>query len=154
MPLAEVDNRAGKYVTFQLSRQYYAIRSDRVKQILPMSDVRQVPQTVPFLAGAVGCNGRLIPVVDLRERLASEVKPPRPSGSVLVVSLNSGCPLTLAGVIADKLSEVVNLKESEIRGNIAQMRIDGRPYGRPKTVIEVESLLQFEEWARIRSVLL
>ena len=154
MPLADVEDRAGKYITFQLSRQYFAIRSDHVKQILPMSDVRDVPQKVPFLHGAVGSNGRLIPVVDLRERIASDVRPARPGGSILVLTLNSGCPLTIAGLIVDKLSEIVTLKETEIRGNIAQMKIDGRPYGRPKTLLEVESLLDTDEWSRIRSVLL
>ena len=154
MALAQVETRAGKYVTFQLSRQYFAIRSDRVKQILPMSQVRSVQQRAPYLHGAIASNGRLIPVVDLRELLTSQARPARQTGSILVTMLEPSCPVSMVGLVVDKLSEVVTLRETDIRGNVAQMKIDGRPYGRPKTLVDVESLLQAEDWARISAVLL
>lgn len=154
MALADLENSAGKYVTFQLSRQYFAIRSDRVRQILPIGDVRSTTQRIPYMCGSVAANGRLIPVLDVRDRLAANIRPARANGSVLVVSLDERCALGIVGLIADKLSEVVHLKETDIRGSIAQMRIDGRPYGRPKILVEVESLLQPDEWDRVRAVLL
>ncbi len=147
MALAEVQSRAGKYVTFQLSRQYFAIRSDRVRQILPVADVRPAQQSVPFLQGSVAANGRLIPVVDVRDRLAVNVRPFRSTASVLVIALDGNCPLSSVGVIADKLSEVVDFRDSDIRGNTAQQHMQGRAYGRPKTLVELETLLTREDWA-------
>lgn len=154
MQPASIHSRAGKYVTFQLSRHYFAIRSECVRQILPLADVRGTTQRAPFLYGAAGTNGRLIPVLDVRERLALNARPPRPNGSVLVIVPDGSCPLMSVGLVVDKLNDVVDIRENEIRGNVAQVRVGGRPYGRPKTVLEVEGLLDPREWEAIRQALL
>lgn len=148
------ETRDRQYVTFQLSRQYFAIRSDRVRQILPTTDLRAPAHAAPYLVGTVPSNGRLIPVLDLRDRLAMNVRPARPHGSVLVVSLDESIPLGVVGLVADKLSEVVEVRDRDVRGSIIQQRIGGRPYGRPKTVINLETLLETAEWAQIRAAAL
>jgi chemotaxis signal transduction protein len=145
------ESRDCQYITFQLSRQYFAMRSDRVRQILPTTDLRAVKTDAPYLIGTIPSNGRLIPVLDLRDRLALNVRPARPTGSVLVVALDESVPLTAVGFLVDKLSEVVEVRDSEIRGNVIQQRIAGRPYGRPKTLIELDTLLDGSDWEKIRA---
>ena len=154
MATAEIIPRAGKYLTFQLSRQYFAIRSECVRHILPAADIRPIPDRLPFLYGSVATNGRLIPVIDIRERLSLHSRTLRSNACVVVVALNPSCPVTIAGVIADKLSEVVDFRRSEIRGATAQQRIQGRPYGRPKTMLEAEDLLTRDQWEQLRSIVL
>lgn len=154
MRMAEVTTRAGRYVTFQLSRQYFAIPSDRVRQILPASDVRTTDDGVPYLYGAIPAYGRLIPVLDVRQRFGLSSRPVRNSACVLVIGLEGNCPVKLVGMMADKLSEVVEFRASEIRGTTAQQRIEGRPYGRPKTVLEPEQLLKPPEWTKLHSIVL
>jgi chemotaxis signal transduction protein len=151
---AQVITRAGKYLTFQLSRQYFAIRSDSVRHILPISDVRVIPDRLPYLYGSVAANGRLIPVLDIREQLQLNTRPLRPTACVVVVALGCNCPVSLAGIVSDKLSEVVDLRVVEIRGSVAQQRIQGRPYGRPKTLLEPEDLLTADQWVEVRSMML
>jgi chemotaxis signal transduction protein len=145
------ESRDCQYITFQLSRQYFAMRSDRVRQILPITDLRAVKSDVPHLIGTIASNGRLIPVLDLRDRLALNVRPARTSGSVLVIALEEPVPLSVVGLLVDKLSEVVEVRDSEIRGNVVQQRVGGRPYGRPKTLVELEMLLEESDWERIRA---
>jgi purine-binding chemotaxis protein CheW len=152
--MADVMNRAGRYITFQLSRQYFAILSDVVRQILPASDVRTMNQRVPYLCGTIPADGRLIPVLDIRQKFGLGPRPARPHACVLVVGLNGTCPVKLVGMVADKLSEVVEFRASEIRGSTAQQRIEGRPYGRPKTVLDPLDLLKPAEWAKLQSVAL
>jgi purine-binding chemotaxis protein CheW len=148
---AHVITRAGKYLTFQLSRQYFAIRSDCVRHIVPASDMQVISGGPPYLYGSVGANGRLIPVLDPRERLGLSARPLRANACVVVVGLSPSCALSVVGIVADKLSEVVEFRPAEIRGSTAQQRIQGRPYGRPKTLLEPEDLLSAEEWAEVRS---
>lgn len=154
MATAEVLTRAGKYLTFQLSRQYFAIRSDRVRHIVPATDVSVTPGRLPFVYGSVAANGRLIPVLDVREQLGLNVRPLRSNACVLIVALDGVGPVTLVGLIADKLSEIVDFRMTEIRGTVAQQRIQGRPYGRPKTVLEPNEVLTQSQWAELRSVIL
>jgi purine-binding chemotaxis protein CheW len=141
-----VQSRAGKYVTFQLSRQYFAIRSDRVRQIVPAKAIRPASGGIPYVRGSVGANGRLIPVVDVRDRVAAMVQPVRAGASVLIVSLDGDCPIGMVGLIVDRLSEVVDLRETDIHGNLAQQHLHGRPYGRPRVLLEPETLLTREDW--------
>lgn len=155
MLTAQVTARAGKYVTFQLSRQYFAIRSDKVRQILPASDVRKSAQlSAPFLFGSVAANGRLIPVIDIRDRLGLPARAARSSTCVIIVTPDGPASVPAVGIIADKLSEVVDFRSTEIRGSTGQLRIQGRPYGRPKTLLEPDELLERDEWVQLRSVLL
>ncbi len=154
MLTGEVSARAGKYVTFQLSRQYFAIRSECVRHILPAIDIRVLPGRLPSLYGCVASSGRMIPVLDIREQLGLHVRPLRPGASILVISLDRSCPVGLAGLLADKLSEIVEFRAGEIRGSTAQLRIEGRPYGRPKTLLELEELVSLDHWAKLRSMAL
>ncbi len=154
MATAHLITRAGKYLTFQLARQYFAIRSDIVRHIVPASDVRVTPDRMPYFYGTAATNGRLIPVLDFRERLSLPTRPLRATACVVILALGPGCPVSLAGILADKLSEVIDFRMVEIRGSIAQQRIQGRPYGRPKTLLEPEEILSTEEWAQVRSMML
>lgn len=152
MATAQLIPRAGKYLTFQLSRQYFAIRSDCVRHILPVSSIRRIPDRLPFLYGAVPTGGCAIPVIDIRERLHLPSRNLRPTACVVTVALSPGCPVSVVGVLADKLSEVIDFRMTEIRGSIAQQRIQGRPYGRPKTMLDTEDLLTREQWEQLRWV--
>ena len=154
MATAQVGARAGKYLTFQLSRQYFAIRSSCVRHILPVTDVRVIPDRLPFFYGSVAANGRLIPVLDIREQLQLNTRPLRPTACVVVVALGGNCPVSLAGILADKISELIDFRVIEIRGSIAQQRIQGRPYGRPKTVLDPEDVLTYEQWIEVRSMMM
>ena len=147
----KADNRDSQYITFQLSRQYFAIRSDRVRQILPTTDLREPTQPVPYLVGAIPSNGRMIPVVDMRDRLTLNAHPPKNGGSVLVVELDPANQISIVGLLVDKLSEVVVLRPGDIRGSTIHQRVGGRPYGRPKTLVDLDTLLQPAEWERIRT---
>lgn len=154
MATAHVVGRAGKYLTFQLSRQYFAIRSDCVRHMVPASDTRVVQGGPSHLYGSIGANGRLIPVIDLRERLGLRSRPLPDTACVVMIELSGSCPVSVVGIVADKLSEIIEFRPGEIRGSTAQQRIQGRPYGRPKTLLEPEELLSPMEWSQIRTRML
>jgi chemotaxis signal transduction protein len=116
--------------------------------------MRSTEERMPCLAGAIGTNGRTIPVLDFRHRLGLNAKTIPTSACVLVIEMASECPMKRVGILADKLSEVVEFRASEIRGSTAQQRIEGRPYGRPKTLLEPEQLLRPGEWTKLRSAVL
>jgi purine-binding chemotaxis protein CheW len=151
---AQVSSRGGKYLTFQLSRQYFAVRSESVRHILPAGGVHVVPDRLPALYGFIPSSGRMIPVLDIRQQFGLEARPIPSGASVLVLSLDVHCPLSLVGLLADKLSEVVEFRAIEIRASVAQLRIEGRPYGRPKTLLQLEELLPPDYWAELRSLVL
>jgi purine-binding chemotaxis protein CheW len=150
--MSDVATRAGRYITFQLARQYFAIPTERVRQILPANGIRTTVGQVPYLCGAIPTNGRLIPVLDIRRKLGLSTRPVRPNASVLILGLNGNCPVKMVGMVADKLTEVVEYRATEIHGSTAQQRVEGRPYGRPKTLLAPEELLLPGEWSELQSL--
>ena len=63
---AAADGRAGKYLTFILGREEFAIRVLKVREIMGIQDITAVPQTPSYVKGVINLRGKVIPVVDLR----------------------------------------------------------------------------------------
>lgn len=147
-----VHTRAGKYVAFQISRRYFVVEAQRVRTVAPASSVRPLEGGLDFVQGTVLVNGRELPVVDLRARLGLTAGRPRHDRSVIVLEVGSNGDCAQIGVLADRLTDVLEVRERDIRGNVVQLRCDGKPYGRPKMLLNLEQLVTAEELARLRAL--
>jgi purine-binding chemotaxis protein CheW len=147
-----VHTRAGKYVAFQISRRYFVVEAQRVRTVVPASSVRPLDDGLDFVQGTVHVNGRELPVVDLRTRLGLTGKQPRPQASVIVLEVGPNAARAHIGVLADRLTDVLEVRERDIRGNVVQLRCDGKPYGRPKLLLDLERLVTDEELAYLRAL--
>ena len=58
--------RAGKYLTFALSQEEYGLPVLKVREIIKVMDITQVPQVPAHVRGVINLRGKVIPVVDLR----------------------------------------------------------------------------------------
>ena len=65
-PAPKNEDRAGKYLTFQLGHEEFGIRVLRVSEIMGVQDTTAVPQTPAHVKGVINLRGKVIPVVDLR----------------------------------------------------------------------------------------
>ncbi|MGH9628017.1 MAG: chemotaxis protein CheW, partial [Bryobacteraceae bacterium] len=66
MPAAVSIGRAGKYLTFQLAKEEYAIKVLKVKEIVKIQHITAVPETPANVKGVINLRGKVIPVIDLR----------------------------------------------------------------------------------------
>src|SRR5580704_14693026 len=60
------EQRAGKYLTFQLGNEEFAIQVLCVREIMGVQEITAVPQTPGYVKGVINLRGKVIPVVDLR----------------------------------------------------------------------------------------
>jgi purine-binding chemotaxis protein CheW len=148
-----VSSRAGKYVTFQIARRYFAIEAARIRNVMPSAAMIPLSQPIEGVQGFVRINGRNIPVLNLRRRFGLPPRAPGPRSAVILVSLAGHPNPPCVGLIVDKVTEVLDVHDREIRGNVVQLRADGRPYGRPKVLMDVSSLLPPEEIAKLNVAL-
>ena len=68
-------NRSGKYLSFHLGDEEYAIQVLKVREIVKLQHITSVPETPPELKGVIDLRGKVIPVVDLRLRFGLPEKP-------------------------------------------------------------------------------
>lgn len=57
---------SGKFLTFLLGHEEFAIRVLQVKEIMGIQDITAVPQTPAYVKGVINLRGKVVPVVDLR----------------------------------------------------------------------------------------
>lgn len=111
---ANVDPRAGKYLTFRLGKEEFGIHVLRVKEIMGVQDITAVPGTPEHLKGVLNLRGKIIPVVDLRLKFAFPDAPFTQTTCIVVVQVIESGEQALIGLIVDGVCEVLNLNGTEI----------------------------------------
>jgi purine-binding chemotaxis protein CheW len=106
--------RGGKYLSFRLEDEEYAIQVLKVREIVKLQHITGVPETPAELKGVINLRGKVIPVVDLRLRFGLAEKEYDARTCIIVVELGRAANGPM-GVIVDEVSEVLTLQESDIQ---------------------------------------
>ncbi len=109
-----VDNRAGKYLTFCLGKEEFAVRVLHVREIIGIQDITTVPQTPACIKGVINLRGKVIPVVDLRLKFGMPEQAHTERTCIIVIQVEGAAGAMNTGIIVDEVSEVLNLSGSEI----------------------------------------
>jgi purine-binding chemotaxis protein CheW len=109
-----LSSRAGKYLTFQLGEEEYAIQVLRVREIVKIQHITSVPETPADVRGVINLRGKVIPVVDLRIKFGMPEMEYGQRTCIIVVELGSGAHGPM-GIIVDEVSEVLNLLDGDIQ---------------------------------------
>ena len=114
LAVQKILDREGKYLTFSLDREDYGIDILKVKEIIGMMRITPVPQTPDFVKGVINLREKVIPVIELRSRFGMESISDSDRTCIVVVEMNTGCGNIHTGIVVDSVSELVNIKSSEI----------------------------------------
>ena len=113
-PAATANERAGKYLVFQLAREEFGIRVLKVREIMGVQDITAVPQTPAHVKGVINLRGKVIPVVDLRLKFGlPEIEYTQRTCIIVVQAQGDSSPM-LIGIIVDGVAEVLNLAAADI----------------------------------------
>jgi purine-binding chemotaxis protein CheW len=107
-------SRSGKYLSFHLGDEEYAIQVLKVREIVKLQHITGVPETPVEMKGVINLRGKVIPVVDLRLRFGLPEKEYGARTCIIVVELGRAATGPM-GVIVDEVSEVLTLQESDIQ---------------------------------------
>lgn len=99
----------GKYLTFRLGGEEYGLEILKVREIIGIMDITQVPQTPDFVEGVINLRGKVIPVIDLRAKFGLERMTYNEQTCIIVVDVGS-----LMGIIVDTVSEVHDILGDDI----------------------------------------
>lgn len=99
-----------KYLTFYIGAEEYGIAILKVREIIGVLDVTRVPGTAEHVQGVVNLRGRIIPIINLRARLAMPSIEPTAESCIIVVQREGG----ESGLLVDRVAEVCDLPAAEI----------------------------------------
>ncbi len=108
---------AGKYLTFKTGKEEYGLGILKVQEIIGMMKVTRVPRVQYCIRGVINLRGKVIPIIDLRRRLAMPEVPDTPRTCIIVVqTMREKYPVTM-GLIVDEVSEVVDIPAEQIEAS-------------------------------------
>lgn len=160
-PALHQDERAGKYLTFHLGREEFAIRVLTVREIMGVQEITAVPQTAPWMKGVINLRGKVIPVVDLRLKFGLPPVEYTQRTCIIVVEVKGTAAAMLMGVIVDGVSEVLNLVGGEIEDTPDFGQGTEMPYllgmakvkGKVKILLDIGEVLSGQEIGDLGRVL-
>ena len=106
---------AGKYLTFALGGESYAIPVLKVSEIIRLTSITTVPQMPDYIRGVINLRGKIIPVMDLRLRFGFAAAASAEQNCIVVVQVkNPAGQATAMGLVVDAVEEVAQLATADI----------------------------------------
>lgn len=136
-------------LTCAAAGELFALDVASVERVLRYTAPRQLPNAAAWLRGVIAVGERLVPVLDLRERLGLPAPTPEPSARIVVLARADG-PV---GFIVDAVDEVTTVEAAQVepapavyRG-LAKAYVDGivRRGERLYILLATEHLLTSQE---------
>ena len=103
-------SRRERYLTFFLGEEQYGIAIDRIKEIIAIMKVTNVPKTPEYMRGVINLRGSIIPVVDTRLRFGMETKEEDMHTAIVIVEVDK----VNIGFIVDRVEEVASIDSSAL----------------------------------------
>lgn len=100
----------GRYLSFILNDEIYAIPIQSVSEINGITDITAVPNTPHFVKGVINLRGKVIPVIDLRIKFGMEATTFTRETCIIIAETWA----RQIGVIVDTVKEVIDLNHEDI----------------------------------------
>ena len=119
----DATSRGGKFLTFYLADEEYGVEILKVQEIIGMQPITRVPRTPSFIRGVINLRGKVIPIMDLRERFGM---PAADANGALDEATNAlRCIIVVqvtgpqgqavpVGVVVDRVSEVSAIASEDV----------------------------------------
>jgi len=104
-----------QYFGFFVAGEEYAVGILRVKEIREYETVTRVPKTPTWIRGVMNLRGSVVPVVDLAVKFGLPETAITKRTCIVVVEVDLDGERTVMGVMADSVSQVLDLGPDDIK---------------------------------------
>jgi chemotaxis-related protein WspB len=103
-------------IVFQMGGERYALNSRHVVEIVPLVPFRELPRAPEYVCGLFEYRGQITPVVDLSSLAGKGASQRLLSTRVILVRyLDSRDCVRVLGLLAERVTDTVEVKESDLR---------------------------------------
>ena len=104
-----------QYLTFKLGNEIFATDVAKVREVLDLTTITQIPRTPDFMAGVINLRGSVVPVVDLRLCFEMSKTENTRNTCIVVVEVLLENESTIIGALTDSVEEVIDLEPNQIQ---------------------------------------
>jgi purine-binding chemotaxis protein CheW len=103
-----------QFLTFRIGEEHYGLDLSQTREIIEYSGITSVPLMPNFLRGVINLRGDVVPVIDLAVRLGRAPIDIQKRTCIIVVELDVEQQNHVLGLLADAVSEVIDLTDENI----------------------------------------
>jgi purine-binding chemotaxis protein CheW len=100
-----------QYVTFFIRNELYGVPVLKVQEIIGMTKITAMPNTVPFMKGVIDLRGAVVPVIDMRIKFDMDQVEYNNFTVIIIVEVKD----RLVGMIVDSVSDVLSIPIKSIQ---------------------------------------
>jgi purine-binding chemotaxis protein CheW len=100
-----------QFLTFTLGTEEYGVEILKVQEIKGYSAITPIPNTPAYVKGVMNLRGAIIPIVDLRAKLAMAEAAYNQFTVIIVVRVGA----KTVGVVVDAVSDVLNIPVKDVQ---------------------------------------
>lgn len=105
------DSLRRQYVTFSICDEMFGIDVVRAQEVLNLTTVTKVPNTMNFMKGVIDLRGRIIPLIDMRLKFNIEERAYDKNTVIIIARIRS----VLLGLIVDSVLDVISMTLEDIQ---------------------------------------
>ncbi len=151
---------AGKYLTFKLDKEEYALDIMKVQEIIGLMPITVVPRVPEYVRGVINLRSRIIPTVDLRRKFGLAEVEDTDRTCIIVVEVESPRGKVNMGILVDQVAEVLDINAQEIDQapdfgtslDTAFILAIGVVKGEVKILLDVDKVLTTEEVRAVETI--
>ena len=103
-----------KALTLRLDDEVFAIEAERVREILDLVPITEVPNAAAFVGGLINVRGRVVPLADLRVVFGMSRPADSEDTRIVVLETEINDEPTVVGIVADKVHEVTEIEAASV----------------------------------------
>lgn len=112
--VADLSGLAGKYLTFTIGEEIYGLEILKVQEIIGLMNITRVPRTPEYVRGVINLRGKVIPVVELRNKFNLPSAEDTERTCIIVVQVAKEDGVVIIGILVDEVSEVVDVNSAQL----------------------------------------
>jgi purine-binding chemotaxis protein CheW len=158
MSVAEI-TETRQYLTFKLGNEVFATDVAKVREVLDLTNITEIPRTPETMSGVINLRGSVVPVVDLRLCLQMSKTEKTRNTCIVVVEVVLENEIIVIGALADSVEEVIDLDPDQIQPAPrigTQIRTDfikgmGKRDSQFLMILDIDRVFSAEELAAVRA---
>ena len=105
------DSLKRQYVTFSIGDEKFGIDVARAQEVLNLTTITKVPDTMKFMKGVIDLRGRIIPLIDMRLKFNIDERPYDKNTVIIIARIKR----VLLGLIVDSVLDVISMTLEDIQ---------------------------------------
>jgi purine-binding chemotaxis protein CheW len=97
-------------VSFKLSDETYGIEITKIREIILVGEITQIPETPHYIKGLINLRSTVIPVIDLRARFSLAESELNDESRIMVLNVGT----RTIGIVVDSVNEVLRVTQDQV----------------------------------------